>query len=244
MELFERFFPLMSEALHCSGTPEGLALPLEDVQARLVRLADQERASVPESGIDRLPDFSEARRQDLDLCRFAVCAWVDEKLLNAPRQDAAAWMPLSLQCRYFGTTEAGQRFFTYLDGLLDGFGLSAQENGEPVDLARRLELAGGFSPDAAGMGVLQVFALCLLYGFRGRLYGQPDLLARVRKACYGLIAVRDLTSAEQVSPRRETGKAVLHGLEPVAYVLVPIVTCVAFGLYCADILSNIPIKVF
>ena len=33
MELLERFSPLMGEALHCSGTPEGLALPLKEVQA-------------------------------------------------------------------------------------------------------------------------------------------------------------------------------------------------------------------
>ncbi len=245
MELLERFSPLMGEALHCSGTPEGLALPLKEVQARLARLADQERAAAPVAGNDLLPDFSETRRRELDMCRFAVYAWVDENLLNAPREDAAAWMPLSLQYRYFRTTAAGQRFFAYLDELLDSFRLPLDENGQPLDLAKRLELAGEIAPAASGADVLRVFALCLLYGFRGRLYGQPELLAQVRKACYGLLSARKPKTAEQVSPAQEGKKTtLLRSLEPVAYVLVPILICAAFGLYCADILANTPIKGF
>lgn len=246
MELIERFSPLMSETLHCSGSPEGLALPLEDIQSRLTALADQERAAVPAGSDDMLPDFSDVRRQELELCRLAVYAWADENMLNSPRPDAVSWMPLSLQCRYFHTTEGGQLFFTRLDALLDRMGIAADmqdEEGQPADLAVRLEAAGRVSSSAPGADVLRVFALCLLYGFRGCLYGQPDLLARVRKACYGLVSV-DMSAEDEPSSKQEEGRHLLHALEPVAYVLVPLAVCAVFGLYCADILSNIPIKGF
>ncbi len=142
MELMERFSPLMSEALHCSGSAEGLALPLEEIQRRLVETAEQERSAVPLSANDTLPDFSDVRRRELEMCRLAVYAWADEVMLHSPRPDAMSWMPLSLQCRYFHTTEGGQLFFTRLTGLLDDMGIAADEEdgeGGTDDIAVRLQ---------------------------------------------------------------------------------------------------------
>ncbi len=246
MELMERFSPLMSEALHCSGSAEGLALPLEEIQRRLTEMAEQERATAPLAGGDMMPDFSDVRRRELEMCRLAVYAWADESMLHSPRPDAMSWMPLSLQCRYFHTTEGGQLFFTRLTELLDGMGVRAdEEDGDDGtdDIAARLEAACRVSPSAPGADVVRVFALCLLYGFQGRLYGRPEILSRVRKACRELIDVQDAPLEAPATARAES-RNLLHVLEPAAYVLVPLVVVAAFGLYCADILSNIPVKGF
>ncbi len=246
MELMERFSPLMSEALHCSGSAEGLALPLEEIQRRLVETAEQERSAVPLSANDTLPDFSDVRRRELEMCRLAVYAWADEVMLHSPRPDAMSWMPLSLQCRYFHTTEGGQLFFTRLTGLLDDMGIAADEEdgeGGTDDIAVRLEAACRAAPSAPGADVLRVFALCLLYGFQGRLYGRPETLSRVRKACWDLISMKD-RPLKAPAPALAERRDLRHVLEPAAYVLVPLVVVAAFGLYCADILSNIPVKGF
>ena len=187
MLLTERFAPLMAQALHCAESAEGLALSLDEIQKRLLSLAEEERSQIWE-GKSILHDDS--AKNDLDDARFAVYAWVDEKMLNAQRADASAWMPLSLQCHYFSTTEAGQQFFARLTVLLDRLCLAREDAENTLDLAMRLELAQNLAKEQDGMELLRVFALCLLYGFRGRLFGQEELLQRVRKACLPLVRSR------------------------------------------------------
>ncbi len=243
MDLHERFAPLMAAALHYAGSPEGLAMPLEDIQTRLLEQADEERAMpVPPTG-GGLPDMPEERRRGLEDARFAVYAWADEKLLNAQRPDAAAWMPLSLQCHYFSTTEAGQTFFSKLDAQLTALGIAAEEE-EPAALAQRLEQARSLPLNDSGLEVLRVYALCLLYGFRGRLYSQGELLARVRKACRALLRRSEPARAPETAPARQDRQTLLHRLEPALYVLVPVAVCGLFWLFCANILAHIPAKVF
>ncbi|MBQ9406912.1 MAG: DotU family type IV/VI secretion system protein [Desulfovibrio sp.] len=243
MDLQERFAPLMAAALHYAGSPQGLAMPLEDVQAQLLEQADEERAMPMPSAGSGLPDMPEERRRELEDARFAVYAWADEKLLNAQRPDAAAWMPLSLQCHYFSTTEAGQTFFSKLDALLTALGITSEE-AEPPDLAQRLEQARSLPSEGSGLAVLRIYALCLLYGFRGRLYSQDDLLARVRKACRALLRRQDPAQAPKATPVRQDKQTLLYHLEPLAYVLVPVAVCALFWLFCANILAHIPVKGF
>ena len=125
----------MTEALHCSSAPEGLALPLHEVHERLSALADEERSRpLPSSAEDLapprdaplplLPDAGDAPddaarkvRLACDNARFAVYAWVDEQLLQSPRLDAADWLSYSLQYRYCGTTSAGREFFSRLTAI-------------------------------------------------------------------------------------------------------------------------------
>ena len=249
MDFIKRFSDLMGETLHCSGTPEGLALSQAETQDRLLRLAEEERSLPVTEAAGLLPDFSEARRKDLEQCRFAVYAWIDEQMLNAPRSDAAGWLPLSLQCHYFGTTAAGREFFARLAALFDGLGVPAVAPalpGETVSLADpawRMERAVGYSPEATGMDVLRVYALCLLYGFRGGLFDQPDRLARLRKASHELLGVRS-TAQPVPADRGDTPRTVLQSLEMASYVLVPVGVCLAFWLFCADILANVPFRRF
>ena len=242
MDMQERFAPLMAAALHCAGSPQGLAMPLEDIQSRLLRLADEERSLPPGLPADGSQGLEEACRRELEEARFAVYAWADEKLLNAPRPDAGAWMPLSLQCRCFSTTEAGQQFFVRLDAMLQALGIAGEENGRPLDLAQRLERAR--SRQQGGAGALEIFALCLLYGFKGRLFGQDELLARVRKACRALLLRPEILPAQEESHAQQDRQTMLRRLEAAGYVLIPLAVCVLFWLYCASVLARIPVKGF
>lgn len=224
MDLTERFSDILAAALHAQASEENL----DTIQETLFALADRERAMPLPSECPGIED-----------ARYAVYAWVDEKLLNAERPDAAAWMPRSLQCRYFSTTEAGQGFFVRLNDLLDTLGIprDVEEN-----LAPRLELAGALPENRPGRDVLDVFALCLLYGFRGRLFAQEDLLLRVRKVC-----ARLLSRPESVVLKENVHKPgeVRHGpyLERLAYVLLPLLVCVVFWFFCASLLANtVPIS--
>ena len=235
----DRFTPLMSEALHCAGSPEALAMPLEEIQASLLRLAEEERArplapfGAPDEG---------AAREALDQCRFAVYAWADERMLNADRPDAPLWMGLSLQHRFFATAEGGQRFFVRLEELLDSLGVPRERNDEPLALDRRLELAARIPADAPGRDTLAVFALCLLYGFSGRLHGEPELLSGIRKAAHALLPKEEEQLAESRARRaREGGQALLRNLEPLLYMLVPLAVTFLFALYCAAVLADVPV---
>ncbi|MBQ7608724.1 MAG: DotU family type IV/VI secretion system protein [Desulfovibrionaceae bacterium] len=232
MDLQERFAPLMAQALHCASG-EGLAMPLEAVQTRLFSLAEEERSALAFSS--DLPDR-------LEYARFAVYAWADEKLLNAERPDAGAWLPLSLQCRYFSTTEAGHIFFTRLDDVLDSLGIAREVDGVPQDLAERLERACHLAPERSGVDVLRIFALCLLYGFRGRLFAEEELLLRVRKACRALLRQPETVSLTSAPSSSHAGQSLLGRLEPLFYVLVPVAVCALFWLFCADILAHIPVQ--
>ncbi|MBT1072786.1 DotU family type IV/VI secretion system protein [Pelotalea chapellei] len=84
-------------------------------------------------------------REDFDLARFAVCAWVDEMLLGSQWEQKHLWLREQLQRTCFGTTDAGEEFFERLNGL----GLHQREARE-------------------------VFYLCLALGFTGRYCTQGD----------------------------------------------------------------------
>lgn len=237
MDILERFAPLMAEALHCADTPEGQALPLEEVQARLLHLAGEEALQVLPPDQD-----PEALRAALDDSRFAICAWVDEKLLSSSRPDAAGWLPLSLQCRFFATTDAGQLFFVRLDRVLEELGLPAEENGEARSLESRLERAAVLQSDAPGLGALPVYALCLLYGFSGRLYDQPEVLDRLRKLCLRLLPCRRARGSGR-SLRGRRRNSLFRALEPaLLWVLAPLLVCALFALFCAAILTSTPVR--
>lgn len=262
-----RFAALMAETLHYAGVPAGLETPLNDVNTRLAALAEEERA-LP------APD-SASLRQELNLARFAVAAWTDEQILSSPRPDAAAWAGMSLQYRYFATSEAGTQFYRELEKCLDACGVARRaaiappsapdENAEPageserenpalvfgaveaekneqeqfhdLDLAERIAAAAPMPDSTQGREALKVFAFCLLCGFRGSLYDDPELLERVRKSCRALFPRAPKTS---LPPAPKRTKQFLIGLERVSWVLIPLAVCVIFALYCGGVLANAP----
>lgn len=84
-------------------------------------------------------------RDDYDLARFAVCAWVDEALLNSPWEERNRWLKDQLQRCFYNTTDAGEEFFDRLNAL----GLHQRE-------------------------VREVYYLCLAIGFTGRFCHPGD----------------------------------------------------------------------
>ena len=264
MNLLPRFSRLMAEALHCGGTPDGQALSLAETHERLKALADEERAlplpdclpAAPDAGDLPLPggdaSLDEASRQwrlACDNARFAVYAWVDEQILQSARLDAADWLGYSLQYHYFGTTAAGRDFFARLTALLrdslpaaDAATPDAQEltDAAPQTL-EAFVLHGGDERVAA---TAEVYALCLLYGFRGMLHDAPETLSRYRKAAHALLRRREAPEAAPPREERQAAHLVRTVLENAAYVLVPALGVLLFGSLCAAQLADIPLPQF
>lgn len=108
---------------------------------------DQVRAD-----IDRLVTNCDVRaakgnisRDDYDLARFAIFAWIDEGILNSQWNERAQWQRQQLQRIHFQTTDAGELFYERLNGL------------------------GPHQRD-----VREVFYLCLAMGFTGRYIHEGD----------------------------------------------------------------------
>ena len=91
--------------------------------------------------------------EDTRLATFAVVAFLDESILNSNNPVFADWARMPLQAELFGGHTAGEIFFQCIERLL-----------------RRSD-----SPELANL--LEVFALCLLLGYRGRysLSGQEGV---------------------------------------------------------------------
>ena len=187
-------------------------------------------------------------------------------MLGSPRADAAAWAESRLRYRYFETAEAGRLFYQELEKCLDSCGVprrarlkkreaadgpGAEDEGidlgacaEPereewraLDLAERFEAAASRHREGDDEGALGVFALCLLYGFRGALYADAAQLAHIRRACRGLF---DRVPELRTPPQRRRGSELLVWGERAAYVALPLLVCILFALYCGGVLANAP----
>jgi type VI secretion system protein ImpK len=56
-------------------------------------------------------------REDYDLARFAVFAWVDEAIMNSSWDGRTQWQREQLQRLYYQTTDAGEIFFERLNTI-------------------------------------------------------------------------------------------------------------------------------
>ncbi len=77
------------------------------------------------------------------LSRFALCAWIDEMLMNASWKGREQWSRGLLQTKYFQTTNAGEDFFSYLDSIPQNH-----------------------------LALREIYYLCLCLGFKGK-YCKP-----------------------------------------------------------------------
>lgn len=90
---------------------------------------------------------------DFEQARFAICAWVDEALVNSTWSDKNAWMSRQLQQTYYNTTDAGEKFF------------------------ERLQTLGPHQ-----LEVREVYYLCLALGFTGRYFNDDYNLEQIKTA--------------------------------------------------------------
>jgi len=95
--------------------------------------------------------------------KFAVVAWLDEKIIASELTIKDQWRSELAQKHYFNTSKGGQVFFEKLSAL-DQF-------------------------DAFDMDVREVFFYCLAFGFHGKYYTDAGVqdLAAIRKANYQLL---------------------------------------------------------
>jgi type IV / VI secretion system protein, DotU family len=109
-------------------------------------------------------------KNDIDLAKFAVIAFLDESILNLRNPVFADWPRKPLQEEYYRHHIAGEIFFKNLEELLGR--------------ADSQELAD----------VLEVYQLCLLLGFAGRysLSGHGELRAFMQRTGEKIARIRQL----------------------------------------------------
>jgi type VI secretion system protein ImpK len=90
--------------------------------------------------------------EDIKATRYALCALIDETILNSRWSFKDQWAERPLQLEYFGEHMAGERFFDLLDRV--------RQKGR-----RKAEL-------------LEVFCMCLILGFQGKykLRGRDEVV--------------------------------------------------------------------
>jgi type VI secretion system protein ImpK len=144
MRLTDCFMELIAYTAYFIKTVERKQPPYDQVKADIFRALSKSEECLKK---DLFP------RDDYDLARFAVCAWVDEALLNSPWSFRDYWKREQLQRIYYQTTDAGEEFFD------------------------KLNTVGFHQRD-----VREVYFLCLALGFMGRYChpGDEYLLGQVK----------------------------------------------------------------
>ncbi|GFO66907.1 type VI secretion system protein ImpK [Geomonas limicola] len=157
-------------------------LPLFNFQLRLLERLDAEQPEYPEvrAEVERLighsqehPAHSVVSAKEYADARFAVCAWVDEGILNSGWRHKEPWLAAQLQRVYYGTSDAGELFFKHLKEL----GAEQQE-------------------------VREVYYLCLALGFSGRFCDEEAAwhLEQVRASTLKLLQHGHLAALDQEAP--------------------------------------------
>jgi type VI secretion system protein ImpK len=136
MHLTDCFMELVAYVVYFQRTAAAKQPPYEQVKADVLRLLTQSEGCLKRGVVPP---------EDYDLARFAICAWVDEALLNSAWGQKGLWQREQLQRLYYRTTDAGEEFFERLNAV----GFQQRE-------------------------VREVFYLCLALGFMGRYCHKGD----------------------------------------------------------------------
>jgi type VI secretion system protein ImpK len=161
------------------GGRENLALTYQEILTAITRLRSNRQAVADASSFRNqikaaigVAESEATQRgytpEDVRLATFATVAFLDESILNSNNPIFADWPRMPLQEELFGGHTAGEIFFQCIDRLL----------------------ARNDSPQLAD--VLEIFALCLLLGYRGRysLSGQEAVRSVVASITEKLQRIR------------------------------------------------------
>ncbi len=188
------------------------AIPLERVRDTYCRLF------ASSSDLANRHNFSE---NDYRLAKFAVCAWVDERIVSSNLPQCLQWHTMELQRVYFQTTNAGEEFFTCLVSL---------------------------KPNQSA--VLEVFSLCLSLGFQGKYYGSfqnEELTALKRVVARGVLGrspelsdTQSATMLVQAYPGQDGPNGTRSGeiTAKLAVASVPVVIFIVMFLLYNSFLNN------
>jgi type VI secretion system protein ImpK len=106
--------------------------------------------------LDRQAKHSGYSEEDIKATRYALCALIDETILNSRWAFRDKWAEQPLQSEYFGDYMAGERFF---------------------DLLEKVRQKGDLKAD-----LLEVFCLCLILGFQGKYkMGGKEALSEITR---------------------------------------------------------------
>ncbi len=136
MRLTDCFIDLIAYVAYFAKSVGSKQPPFERVATDIERLLSESQECL------RSGEFS---KEDYDLARFAICAWVDETILNCSWKEKNRWLGEQLQRTYYHTSDAGEIFFEKLNSV----GLHQRD-------------------------VREVYYLCLAMGFTGRYCKEGD----------------------------------------------------------------------
>ena len=144
--LVEAYSNLIAYICHVTRTLADNPPMPEDVRSRISNLLATGDQAAQAMGIPSA---------DIRQARFALCAFIDELLMNKSWPGQNFWKRSLLQTQYFQTTNAGEEFFSNLNAL------RPEQN-----------------------WVREIYYLCLCMGFKGRYCkpGDEAVLARLRGA--------------------------------------------------------------
>jgi len=122
---------------------------------------------------ESLPEKCGTTREEYDLARFAVFAWIDETIMGSSWDGKSHWQGEQLQLKYFQTSDAGELFFHKLNTI------GPHQN-----------------------HVREVYYICLALGFTGQYHKKGDemLLDQLKISNLKLLtgSSMDLPSLDQV----------------------------------------------
>jgi len=136
MHLTDCFMHLIVYICYFRKNVESRPQPYDQVRSDVLRLLSDSESCMKDGGFTR---------DDYDLARFMVCAWVDEVILSSGWNQSNMWQREPLQRVFYNTVEAGEEAFEKLNSL--GFHQSQ---------------------------VREVYYLCLALGFKGRFIHPGD----------------------------------------------------------------------
>ncbi len=102
--------------------------------------------------LDDLARKANRPQESVRMCKYALAAYLDEVILSSLLPVKEPWLGRPLQLEYFNDFSAGEEFYNKLDNLRDGL---------------------RHTPDEAKREVLEVYYLCLSFGFCGK-YGDSE----------------------------------------------------------------------
>lgn len=159
---------------------------------------------------------------DYRLAKFAVCAWVDEKIVSSQMPQRLQWHSMELQRVFFQTTNAGEEFFTCLISL-----------------------------KSSQLAVLEVYSLCLCLGFQGKYtshFENEELLSIRRAVARGVLGrspelseTQNMYLMAQAYPGKEKPAAARSGdtALKIAIAVVPLVLFIGMYVVFNRLLENL-----
>ncbi len=136
MRLSDCFMEMIAYTAYVVRAESGQQPAFEQVRSKMQHLIVQSEALLEKGAFSR---------EDYDLARFAVFAWVDEAILSSNWEGRQQWQREQLQRQYYQSAEAGELFF------------------------ERLNTVGPHQRD-----VREVYYLCLTLGFTGQYCNPGD----------------------------------------------------------------------